>query len=174
MTSDASEPSESRDDDVRDALPADLDVSHIATPYEFPDNSRRRIPAIAYAVLAAGCLALYLARRSHAPVLVNKGFLFAAVLLGFAAVMGFTSGWRLRLDEKKALAQATEAVGFPVGHASAQMAWRGLRSRPTWRVLVYSAEDPPRQRGFVLVDAIDGRVVQHLVEDNPEDWVSPS
>jgi hypothetical protein len=35
-------------------------------------------------------------------------------------------------------------------------------------VLCYSAEDPPRQRGLVLVDAVDGRVVEHLSEDNPE------
>jgi hypothetical protein len=50
--------------------------------------------------------------------------------------------------------------------------WRGLRSRPTWRVLVYSAESPPRQRSLVLVDAVDGTVVEHLTEDNPEDdWL---
>jgi hypothetical protein len=46
--------------------------------------------------------------------------------------------------------------------------WRGLRSRPTWRVLCYSAEDPPLLRGRVQVDAIDGTVIEHLVEGNPE------
>jgi hypothetical protein len=46
----------------------------------------------------------------------------------------------------------------------------GLRSRPTWRILLYSAEEPPVQRGLVLVDGVDGRVVEHFVEDNPEDW----
>jgi hypothetical protein len=35
-------------------------------------------------------------------------------------------------------------------------------------VLCYSAEDPPVQRGLVLVDAIDGEVVQFFVEANPE------
>ncbi len=39
----------------------------------------------------------------------------------------------LELDEHEALVAATREVGFPVGHASAQMGWRGLRSRPTWR-----------------------------------------
>ena len=78
------------------------------------------------------------------------------------------------VDEKDALVVASNAVGFPVGHASAQQVWRGLRSRPTWRVLCYSTEDPPRRRGFVLVDAVDGRLIEHLVEDNPEqDWVTP-
>ena len=37
-------------------------------------------------------------------------------------------------------------------------------------VLCYSTEDPPHQRGLVLVDAIDGSVVEQMVEDNPERW----
>ena len=65
---------------------------------------------------------------------------------------------------------ATERVGFPVGHASAQLGWRGLASRPTWRILLYSAEDPPSKRGLVLVDGVDGEIVDWFAEDNPEDW----
>jgi hypothetical protein len=76
----------------------------------------------------------------------------------------------MQFDEKDALIQAQQAIGFPVGHASAQQVWHGLRSRPTWRVLCYSTEEPPERRGLVLVDAVDGRVIQHLVEDNPEQW----
>jgi hypothetical protein len=77
----------------------------------------------------------------------------------------------MHVDEKQALVAAQGAVGFAVGHASAQQVWRGLRSRPTWRVLVYSSENPPRKRALVLIDAIDGSVVEHLTEDNPEeDW----
>jgi len=77
----------------------------------------------------------------------------------------------MTVDEQQALVAAQGAVGFPVGHASAQQVWRGLRSRPTWRVLVYSAEEPPRRRGLVLVDAVDGSVKEQLVQDNPtEDW----
>ena len=45
-------------------------------------------------------------------------------------------------------------VGFLVGHASAQLGWRGLRSRPTWRILLNSDEDPPRRQGLVLVDGV--------------------
>jgi hypothetical protein len=78
------------------------------------------------------------------------------------------------VDEKGALVAASRAVGFPVGHASAQLGWRGLRSRPTWRILLYSAEEPPAHRGFVLVDAVDGRIVDHFTEDNPEDWPEAS
>ena len=76
----------------------------------------------------------------------------------------------MRVDEKEALVKAQRAVDFPVGHASAQQVWHGVRSRPTWRVLCYSTEEPPRQRGLVLVDAVDGRVLEHLVEANPEQW----
>jgi hypothetical protein len=77
----------------------------------------------------------------------------------------------MHVDERQALVAAQGAVGFAVGHASAQQVWRGLRSRPTWRVLVYSAESPPKQRALVLVDAMDARVLEHLTQDNPdEDW----
>src|SRR5215217_7471870 len=156
--------------DVRDALPEDLDVSGFVGPYQFPDNSRRRYPGVIYLVIAALCLGLWLARGGDAAVLVNDGLLLAAILLAAAGVMSLTSGWRMRVDEKDALVAASTTVGFPVGHASAQLAWRGLRSRPTWRILCYSAEEPPKRRGFVLVDAVDGRIVEHVVEDNPESW----
>ena len=45
-----------------------------------------------------------------------------------------------------------------------------MRSRPTWRILLYCAEEPPQMRGLVLVDGVDGEIVAHFVEDNPEDW----
>lgn len=158
-----------QNNDLRDELPHDLDVAGAAGPYEFPDNSRRRRPAAIYAVVAVACAVAWVS--SDDSVLVNDGFLAAAVLLGVVALVSFSSGWRMTVDEKQALVHAQGAVGFPVGHASAQQVWRGLRSRPTWRVLVYSAEEPPRRRGLVLVDAVDGRVLEHMVQDNPaEDW----
>ncbi|MDO8364781.1 MAG: hypothetical protein Q7V88_17960 [Actinomycetota bacterium] len=156
-------------DDVRDSLPDDLHVDH-ASEYEFPDNSRRRKPGYLYLGFAAACLLIWLTKRDSS-ALVNNGFLWAAILLSVVALFSITSGWRMQLDEQQALVKAQGAVGFPVGHASAQQVWRGLRSRPTWRVLIYSAEDPPRRRGLVLVDAVDGGVVEHMVQDNPvEDW----
>jgi len=155
-------------DDLRDELPVELDAEQRGELYQFPDNSRRRIPAALYLVLAAGCLTVWAIGRDSSPY-VNDGFLWAAVLLGATGVYSFTSGWRMRIDEQQALVAAQGAVGFPVGHASAQQVWRGVRSRPTWRVLVYSAEEPPQRRGLVLVDAVDGRVVEHLLQDNPSD-----
>jgi len=156
-------------DEVRDELPDDINAADFVGAYRFPDNSRRRIPGYIYLVLAAGCLVAYLTSADSSPI-VNGGFAWAAVVLATAGVISITSGWRMHVDEKEALVQAQQAIGFAVGHASAQQVWHGLRSRPTWRVLCYSTEEPPERRGLVLVDAVDGRVIQHLVEDNREQW----
>jgi hypothetical protein len=153
-------------DDLRDELPEDLDPSRFVGPYQFPDNSRRRWPGVLYLVIATICVIVYVTFDGSA--VVNEGLLVGAVVLVVVGVFSITSGWRMHVDETEALVAAQKALGFPVGHASAQQVWRGLRSRPTWRVLCYSAEDPPAQRGLVLVDAVDGRVIEHLCEDNPE------
>jgi hypothetical protein len=158
---------ERADDDVVDELPEDLDAAGYVGPYVFPDNNRRRIPALLYLATALGCLALWATTDSP---YVNDGFLYAAVLLGVFGAYQLVAGWNLDVDEGDALAESARTVGFPIGHASAQMSWRGLLSRPTWRILLYSAEDPPAQRGLVLVDGVKGDVVEHFVEENPEDW----
>ncbi len=154
--------------ELRDELPDDLNAAEFVGPYQFPDNSRRRIPGIIYLVIAAISLALWVKDQNDPTPLVNDGMLYAAILLAAVGIYSITSGWRMHVDEQQALEASTAAVGFPVGHASAQQVWRGLRSRPTWRVLCYSIEDPPRMRGLVLVDAIDGHVVEQLVEENPD------
>ena len=100
----------------------------------------------------------------------NRGLLFGAILLAVIAVYHFVAGWPLRIDQTQALAVASRTVGFPVGHASAQLAWRGLRSRPAWRILVYSADEPPSVRGLVELDAVDGHVLGEYTEENPEAW----
>lgn len=153
-------------DDLRDELPDDLDPTGFVGPYQFPDNSRRRWPGVIYLVISALCLIVYVA-FTDAP-LVNEGLLIAAAVLTAVGIFSISSSWRMNVDEKEALVAAQQALGFPVGHASAQQVWRGLRSRPTWRVMVYSAEDPPARRGLVLVDAVDTTVVEHLSEDNPD------
>ena len=158
------------DADIRDALPADLDASGYVGPYLFPNNNRRRIPAILYWVIALGCVALWFTTKDGSPVLVNVGYVAAAIALTVIGAYSFLVGWNLDVDERDALVVATRQVGFPVGHASAQMGWRGVLSRPTWRILVYSADDPPEKRGLVLVDGVNGEVVEWFVEDNPEDW----
>jgi hypothetical protein len=157
------------DGEHHDELPADLDVSNYVGMYTFPDIRRRRAPAYAYLILAAG-LGLLWVTHSDSKVLVNRGFLAGAIALALIGVYHLIAAWPLAVKDTDALLAAAGKVGFPVGHASAQLGWRGLRSRPTWRILLYSSEDPPATRGLVLVDAVDGEVLEQIVEDNPEDW----
>jgi hypothetical protein len=154
-----------------DRLPDDLDVTAYVGRYTFPDIRRRRIPAVVYVVLATGCFTLWAAHRGGG-VLVNDGFLGAALALLAIGAYHLAAAWPLAVRDTDALVAAARAVGLPVGHASAQLGWRGLRSRPTWRILLYSGEEPPARRGLVLVDAVDGRVLSHFTEANPEDWSS--
>ncbi len=156
--------------DAGDQLPADLDVSAYVGQYTFPDIRRRRRPGFLYLGAAVVCALVWLA-RGQGGVLVNSGF--AAVAIGFALIGAYhlAAAWPLAVRETDALVAAARHVGFAVGHASGQLGWRGLRSRPVWRILLYSGENPPEQRGLVLVDAVDGSIVDHFVETNPEDWV---
>lgn len=154
--------------EIRDSLPADLNAVDNLAQRDFPDNSRRRIPGILYGLVAAICAVVWYTADDAGPGTVTGGFALAAIVLGVVSLVSLTSGWKMTVDEADALVRATRAVGFAVGHASAQQVWRGLRSRPTWRIFCYSSEEPPVRRGLVLVDAVDGRVVEVLVEDNPD------
>ena len=158
------------DGEVGDQLPADLNPHGYVGPYQFPDNSRRRITGAIYLAVAVGVVVL-VAVAENSPLL-NGGVVVAAVGLAVLGLYHLQAGWPLGVDEADALVVAIRCAGFPVGHASAQMAWRGLRSRPTWRILVSSNESPPGRRGLVVVDGVDGTVVASHIEDNPELWVS--
>ena len=154
-------------DDVRDELPHDLNPSGFVGPYQFPDNSRRRWPGVIYLVVAALCVDR-LRRLSR----------FADRQRRLARRGRSADGRRDHLDhvgladarrrDRGARGGATEPSASPSVMPRPSRCGAGLRSRPTWRVLCYSAEDPPAQRGLVLVDAIDGAVVQYFVEANPD------
>jgi hypothetical protein len=146
-----------------DELPAELDVTAYVGPYLFPSMRRRRIPATMYAILAGACLLGWMQSG-------NGGLLGAAVFLALVAVYHFASAWPLAIDQTEALLIASRTVGFAVGHSSAQLAWRGLRARPVWRILLYSADAPPTMRGLVELNAVDGKVMGDYTEPNPEDW----
>jgi len=153
--------------EIRDQLPSDLDVSAFVGPYQFPDNSRRRIPGYLYLGISALSLLLWLV-SDQSSGLVNYGFLVFGISLAAFAGYVLSSSWKMTVNERDALVHASRAVDFAVGHASAQQVWRGIRSRPTWRVFCYSAEEPPTHRGLVLVDAVNGNIVECLVELNPD------
>ena len=85
-------------DEIRDSLPEDLDVSAFVGPYQFPDNSRRRIPAIIYAVVAIVLFVLWLTSRNSGSGLVNDGMLYAAIGLGLFAAFVSSSAWKMGVN----------------------------------------------------------------------------
>lgn len=161
---------EEEENEVVDELPDDVaPTERDLEDYIFPNNNRRRIPGYLYLLCAVGFVAFY-AVFGDDGVLVNEGFLWAAAIAVIVGVYSIVAGWNLNIDERDALVVAATEVGQPIGPASAQLSWRGLLSRPVWRILCYSAEDPPLTRALVVVDGVDGHVVERIVEANPEDW----
>lgn len=157
-------------DDIHDELPDDLNAEEFVGPYQFPDNARRRTPAAMYLLVGLAMVGGWLATRSSDTALINRGFGWGGLFLVAIGLYGLAAGLRLNVSDVEALSAASAHIGFPVGHASAQLGWRGLLSRPTWRILLYSAENPPKKRGLVLVDGCDSSIVGEMLEDNPEDW----
>lgn len=132
--------------DVADqaGLPADLDSS-VAGTYRFPDPRRRRVPAYIYATAV--------------PLAALGRLWFLAFVCAVLAVWHWLAAHQLVLNQEQALAKAAGTVPFAVGHASAALAFVGVRSRPRWQVVLYSAEDPPRQRALVEVDGVNGEAL---------------
>ncbi len=146
-----------------DALPADLDVTQLVGVYEFPDIQRRRIAGSILLATAVASALMYAAGR-------NAGLVAAAVAGLVLGAYHFVAAWPLKIDQTDALALASRSAGFVVGHSSARIMFRGLRSKPVWQVLLYSAEEPPLKRGLVELDAVEGTILGEYQEDNPEDW----
>jgi hypothetical protein len=142
------------------SLPEDLDSSVIG-PYAFPSPARRRNAAWIYlgGAVVAG---------SGAIAGLTAGLWVAAGLLVVLAVWNLAAAWPLRIGDTEALEIANREAAFTVGHASAAVGFDGWRSRPVWNVLVFSADDPPSQRGLIRVDGVNGTVVGRYIEENPE------
>ena len=130
----------------------------------FPDVAKRRVAGTIYLVLAVTCLAQW--SQSS-----NRGMLAVAVLLARDRRLPLprrveAEGRRDRsARHRDAAPSASPSVTRP-----AQLAWYGLRSRPAWRILLYSADEPPSLRGLVECDGVDGHVIGEYTETNPEDW----
>jgi len=145
------------------ALPEDLDSNVEAFEYAVPDTNRRRRSGTVYVV---GAVVVGL--------LIAGGFLprpmwwTGVAVLVIVGVYHFIGGWTLAVREGEVLEVANRSVPFPVGHASASLGFSGWRARPVWNVLVFSADEPPSQRGLVRADGIDGSVVDSYVEEIPE------
>jgi hypothetical protein len=137
-------------------LPEDLDATQ-REPYTIPSTRRRRTAGWIYfgGVVAIGVL---VALGFPAPMLVVAGVLAA---LG---AWHFVSAWPIEVLDPEALDRANQATGFAVGHASAVVGFDTWRAKPVWNVLVFSADEPPSQRGLVRVDARTGEVVDTYTE----------
>ena len=83
------------DADVVDVLPEDLDAS-AAVLVEFPNNNRRRIPAVIYIAMGVGALAVSIAKEGSPEV--NAGLAAAGVLLALFGVYGLFAGRTLLVD----------------------------------------------------------------------------
>jgi hypothetical protein len=129
------------------AIEEELD-SNVVGPYRFPSPMRRRISGWVFVVAAV-----------LAMLVIDGGWLPAIGLFALAA-WNFASAWPLAVDEHRALSIAGSAVDFAVGHASAAVTFQGIRSRPRWSVVLYSAEDPPDKRALVVVDAVSGVIAE--------------
>ncbi len=151
---------------VAEGVPEDLD-SGVLGPYRFPSPDRRRTAARIYivgAVIAAlGTLAG-----------LASGLWVASVGLIALAYLHDRAAWPLKVDQEQALGSGATRVPFPVGHASAALGFRGLRSRPVWNVILYSASDPPDRRALVQLDAVTGVDVDNIYIEDLEVLPDPS
>ena len=153
-----------------DTLPEDLDPSAANLEYTIPNNSRRRLSGAVYVFCGIVFAAVWFVVRGGGSPFVNAGFLACGIALLALGAHHIWTGLDLLIDDKEALVRASNIVGFSVGHASAQLGWRGWLSKPTWKVLLYSDEPQPSKRALVRLDGISGSLVDMLEEDNPEDW----
>ena len=148
--------------DIADAegVPDDLDSGALG-PYTVPSPRRRARASIVYVV---GALLAAVAAIAG----WHGGFwVVAGAFLAIAGIHLLTA-WNLEVADRQALDTANRAVEFGVGHASAAVGFDGWRARPVWNVLVFSADDPPTERGLVRVDGITGDVIETYTEAIPE------
>ncbi len=147
--------------EVADAegIPEELDAN-VVGPYRFPDPRRRSIAGWMY---AAGSIVL-----AVLAVAVADLYWVTAALLAALAVWHFRAAWPLEVEQERALELAAAAAPFAVGHASAAVTFHGIRSRPRWSVIMYSADEPPSRRSLVQLDAVTGEQVEETyTEDVP-------
>ena len=143
-----------------ESVPEDLDSS-ILGPFTVPSLTRRR-RAGAFYLGGAALVALGVAAGLPAGMWTVVGLLL--VIGGYH----FLAAFELGIREREALSIANQHTDFPVGHASAALGFVGWRSRPVWNVLVFSADEPPTERGLVRINAVNGEVEDVYVENDPD------
>lgn len=133
--------------ETNDSLPDDLDVTKYVGPYQFPTPRRRKTAA--FSIVIISLVSILIGLYSSNLALAIGGI--ALILIG---VFFFICGWPLNVNDLEALTAAAEQSPFPVGHASAQLSFFGWLSKPVWRVVIFSSDEPPTQRGLVEINAV--------------------
>ena len=151
-----------------DSLPDDLQPSYGADEYQIPNNDKRKMSGYLY--LLTGFISILLFALFSDSALINRGFLISGIGICLFGAYNLSAATKCEIDESEALQIAEKELGFDIGPCSAQLMWRGLRSRPVWRILGYSSEPIPSQRAVLLIDANTAEILEAVVEENPEDW----
>lgn len=142
----------------KDELPGDLDVTKYVGPYQFPSPKRRRTAS--YSIGVISILSILMGIRSS-----NSALIFAGIFGLMIASIFFFFAWNLNVSDIDALTMAGTHAPFSVGHASAQLSFTGWFSKPTWRVVVFSSDEPPSQRGLVEINAVSKDIISTYFDE---------
>ena len=141
-------------------MPDDLQ-SIVLEPYAVPNTNRRRRAGLIYVGAAVVTII---------GILLGLPAAMWLMVIAFAVIAAYhlAGGWDLQIMDGEALEIANREADFPAGHASAALNFEGWRARPIWNVLMFSADDPPSERGLVRVDGLTGAVTGSYTETIPE------
>ena len=146
----------------KDKLPDDLDVTKYVGPYQFPSPRKRKTAAMF--ILTIALISIGLGINSS-----NTSLIVAGIISLVIGALFFLLGWELNAKDLEALTLAASQAPFSVGHASAQLCFTGWASKPTWRVVVFSSDEPPTQRGLVEISAVTKEITSTFFDmEEPE------
>jgi hypothetical protein len=130
-------------------------------PFRSLDTKNRRTAAAVYLLAAAVAAAVVLVGG------ISLMWLSAVLPLVAIATYQFIAGRPLQTSDMEAIALASNAAPFDVGHGSATLGFAGIAAKPVWQVLLFEAGAEPRHQALVTVDALTGEVVGTYAEPVP-------
>lgn len=148
---DAGKPSSSENDSAAGDL----------VPFRSLDTKNRRTAAGVYLVAAAVAAAVVVATG------ISLMWLTAVLPLVVIATYQFIAGRRLQTSDMEAIALASNAAPFDVGHGSATLGFTGITAKPVWQVLLFEAGAAPHHQALVTVDGLTGEVMGTFAEPVP-------
>ena len=160
-----------QDDEIQDELPEDLDASGYVGPYIFPEQQpppdpcgalrrdRLRLPS------ASGWR-----RAASDAVLVNDGVLCGGIALVLFGVLLVPAGFDLAFDERDALVAAGRTSASRSAMRRRSSAGEACAAGRRGASSCTRARSHRRSAGSCSSTASTATVLEHFVEDNPEDW----